>query len=326
MDTKIDKNKDITAIDVVLRPQAWGDYIGQERIKNNLKIILEAAKKREEVCDHLLFYGQAGLGKTTLAHLIAKEYGCNIKVTTGPAIEKLSDIAALLTNLEEGDILFINEAHRLNRAIEEVLYPAMESRKLYLTVGKGAAARSITLDLPSFTLVAATTRINMLSAPFRSRFGAIFHLNYYDNSDIEKIIRRSARILNFGISDEAIKTIARASRFTPRVANRLLKRARDYAQVNALKEIGETSANKTLALFEIDEVGLEPTDRHLLKTILEKFGGGPVGINALSAALSDDAGNIEEVYEPYLISLGFLNRTSAGRVVTDEGRRHLKNN
>ena len=326
MDTKIDKNKDITAIDVVLRPQAWGDYIGQERIKNNLKIILEAAKKREEVCDHLLFYGQAGLGKTTLAHLIAKEYGCNIKVTTGPAIEKLSDIAALLTNLEEGDILFIDEAHRLNRAIEEVLYPAMESRKLYLTVGKGAAARSITLDLPSFTLVAATTRINMLSAPFRSRFGAIFHLNYYDNSDIEKIIRRSARILNFGISDEAIKTIARASRFTPRVANRLLKRARDYAQVNDLKEIDETSAKKTLALFEIDEVGLEPTDRHLLKTILEKFGGGPVGINALSAALSDDAGNIEEVYEPYLISLGFLNRTSAGRVVTDEGRRHLKNN
>src|SRR3989344_5355551 len=320
MDTKIDKTKDVTSLDVLLRPQSWDDYIGQERTKQNLKIIIEAAKKRNEVCDHLLFYGQAGLGKTTIAHLIAREYGSNIRVTTGPAIEKLSDVAAILTNVEEGDILFIDEAHRLNSSIEEVLYPAMESRKLYLTVGKGAAARSITLDLPAFTLIAATTRINLLSAPFRSRFGGVFHLNYYDYADIEKIIERSAKIINFSIEPQAIKILAQASRFTPRVANRLLKRARDYAQVNDLAKIDEASAKKTLELFEIDELGLEPIDRYLLKTITDKFGGGPVGINALSAALNDDSGNIEEVYEPYLISIGFLNRTSAGRIVTEAGK------
>jgi holliday junction DNA helicase RuvB len=310
-------------IDVLLRPTNWDDYVGQEKIKRNLSIIIEAAKKRGEVCDHLLFFGQAGLGKTTLAHLVAKELGAGIKVTSGPALEKMADLAAVLTNLENGEILFIDEAHRLNRLIEEVLYPAMESRTLHLIVGKGPAARTISLDLPAFTLVAATTRVNLLSGPLRSRFGASFKLDYYDQTNIEAIIKRSAQILGVQIDEKAIKILARASRSTPRVANRLLKRARDYAEVHELSVVNKDVVYKTLELLEIDELGLEPHDRRLLEVIIKRFKGGPVGLTTMAAALNDDKGNIEEVYEPYLLSIGFLTRTPSGRMVTEEACRHL---
>lgn len=313
----------MSTVDVLLRPKSWDEYIGQEKIKRNLKIILEAASKRQEACDHLLFYGQAGLGKTTLAHLVAKELKGNLKVTSGPALEKMGDLAAILTNLESGDVLFIDEAHRLNRMIEEVLYPAMESRTLNLMVGKGPAARSINIDLPPFTLVAATTKANLLSGPLRSRFGAAFKLDYYSLDDIEKIIKRSAEILKVKLSDGAIKILAQASRFTPRVANRLLKRARDYSEVNGLSQIDDNTAKKTLEFLEIDELGLEPHDRALLLTIIEKFNGGPVGISTLAAALNDERGNIEDIYEPYLMSIGLLARTPAGRVATKKAYLHL---
>lgn len=313
-------------IDSVLRPANWGDYVGQAKVKENLKIILEAAKKRQEACDHLLFYGQAGLGKTTLAHLVAKELNCSIKITSGPALEKMGDLAAVLTNLEKGDVLFIDEAHRLNKTIEEVLYPAMESRKLHLMVGKGPAARMLSLDLPPFTLVAATTRADLLSGPLRSRFGASFKLDYYDVPDIEVIVKRSAHLLNLKISPEAIKIIANASRFTPRVANRLLKRVRDYVEVKSIGAIDEKAAKKTLEMLEIDHLGLEPHDRRLLETVIKKFKGGPVGINTLAAALSDEKGNIEDIYEPYLMRLGLLARTSSGRMVTEAAYKHLSIN
>ena len=313
---------DVT-IDVALRPTAWDEYIGQEKIKKNLKIILEAAKNRGESSDHLLFYGQAGLGKTTLAHLVAKELNANLKITSGPALEKMSDLAAVLTGLEKGDLLFIDEAHRLNRMIEEVLYPAMESRKLHLIIGKGPAARSLALDLPPFTLIAATTRADLLSGPLRSRFGASFKLDYYDLNDIKAIIQRSAELLNLRISKDGINILAKASRFTPRVANRLLKRVRDYSEVNSIKEIDANTAKKTLEMLEIDELGLEPQDRRLLEVIIKKFKGGPVGINTLAAALSDERGNIEDLYEPYLISIGLLNRTASGRIATEEAYKHL---
>src|SRR3990167_5425877 len=237
-------------VDSALRPKAWDEYVGQDKIKQNLKIILDAAKKREEACDHLLFYGQAGLGKTTLAHLVAKELGANLRVTSGPAIEKMCDLAAILTNLERGDLLFIDEAHRLNHMIEEVLYPAMETRKLHLVVGKGPAARTLSLDLPPFTLVAATTRANLLSGPLRSRFGATFKLDYYDPADIESIVRRSAKLLNLNVDDQAVSAIAAASRFTPRTANRLLRRVRDYSQVNNYNVITEAVAKNTLEMLE----------------------------------------------------------------------------
>ena len=316
------KNIDLT-VDLVLRPAIWSEYIGQDNIKRNLKIILEAAKKRSESCDHLLFYGQAGLGKTTLAHLVAKELNANLKVTSGPALEKMSDLAAVLTGLEKGDVLFIDEAHRLNRLIEEVLYPAMESRKLHLVVGKGPTARSLALDLPPFTLIAATTRANLLSGPLRSRFGASFKLDYYDLGDIRAILKRSAQLLGFKINEEAIVILAKAARFTPRVANRLLKRVRDYVQVHDLESISEEAAKKTLELLEIDALGLEPYDRRLLEIIIKKFNGGPVGLNTLAAALSDDKGNIEEIYEPYLMTLGLLQRTASGRVATEAAYSHL---
>ena len=310
-------------IDSLLRPISWDDYVGQEKVKTNLKIILEAAKLRQEACDHLLFYGQAGLGKTTLAHLVAKQLGANIKITSGPALEKMSDLAAVLTNLEKGDVLFIDEAHRLNKSIEEVLYPAMEARKLHLMVGKGPAARMLSLDLPPFTLVAATTRANLLSGPLRSRFGASFKLDYYENPDIEEIVKRSAKLLKLKISPEAIRMVAAASRFTPRVANRILKRVRDYAEVSAAKQIDEAVATKTLEMLEVDKLGLEPHDRRLLETIIKKFKGGPVGAATLAAALNDDRGNIEDIYEPYLMSIGLLTRTPAGRVVTEAAYEHL---
>ncbi|MGD1003007.1 MAG: Holliday junction branch migration DNA helicase RuvB [Minisyncoccia bacterium] len=317
-------NKEDPNIDLTLRPTEWDEYIGQEKIKDNLKTLLSAAKKRGEVADHLLFSGPAGLGKTTLAYLVARELGGLIKTTSGPALEKAGDLAAVLTNLTPGEILFIDEAHRINPMIEEVLYPAMEARKLHLVVGKGPSARTLSLDLPPFTLIAATTRENLLSAPLRSRFGATLRLGYYTPDDIKKILKRSAAILKVEAQPEAIDILARAARGTPRVANRLLRRARDFAEVHRESVIDEDAARKTLAMLEIDEVGLEPQDRELLMTIIEKFHGGPVGINTIAAALAQDRGAIEDIYEPYLMTLGFLQRSSAGRIVLPAAYRHLK--
>lgn len=312
-----------TVIDPALRPGRWEDYIGQEKIKANLRIIIDAARKRGEPMDHVLFSGPAGLGKTTLSYLVAKEMGANLRITSGPALEKMGDMAAILTNLEPGDVLFIDEAHRINRMIEEVLYPAMESRKLHLMVGKGPSARSLNLDLPPFTLIAATTRENLLSHPLRSRFGATFRLDYYDAAAIEAIMTRSAKILNVEVDPAAISILAKAARATPRIANRLLKRARDYAEVEGTARVDLPAAQKTLALLEVDSHGLEPQDRRLLETIIYKFNGGPVGLNTLAAALSEDRGVIEDIYEPYLMSLGFLQRTPAGRLVLPAAYDHL---
>jgi len=313
---------DIT-VDQALRPAKWEEYFGQEKIKKNLRIIIEAAQGRNEAMDHLLFCGQAGLGKTTLAYLVAKEMGAAVKTTSGPALEKLGDMAAILTNMEPGEILFIDEAHRINRLIEEVLYPAMESRKLHLMVGKGPAARSLTLDLPPFTLIAATTRENLLSQPLRSRFGATLRLDYYNLEDIKAILKRSADILKVKTTGGAIEILAMASRATPRVANRLLKRARDYAEVHGEGSVDEKTARKALELLDIDERGLEPQDRRLLETIINKFAGGPVGVGTLAAALNEDRGVIEDIYEPYLMTLGFLKRTSGGRMALPAAYEHL---
>lgn len=314
--------EDIT-IDQALRPIVWDEYVGQENIKKNLRIIIEAAKQRREAMDHVLFAGPAGLGKTTLAYLVAREMGSSVRVTSGPALEKAGDLAAILTNLEHGEVLFVDEAHRMNRLIEEVLYPAMESRKLHLVVGKGPSARTLTLDLPAFTLIAATTRENLLSGPLRSRFGATFRLDYYNEEDIKKILARSAGILKAAISPEAVAVLARASRATPRVANRLLKRARDYAEVRGMSTIDATAAKKILELLEIDALGLEPNDRKLLDIIIGKFNGGPVGVGTLAAALSEERGVIEDIYEPYLMKIGFLQRTPAGRIVLAAAYDHL---
>ncbi|PIT93315.1 MAG: Holliday junction branch migration DNA helicase RuvB [Candidatus Harrisonbacteria bacterium CG10_big_fil_rev_8_21_14_0_10_38_8] len=319
--------KEDQAVDSILRPKSWDDYIGQEKTKNNLSIILRAALKREEACDHLLFFGQAGLGKTTLANLVAKELGSNLKTTSGPALEKMADLAAVLTNLNDGDLLFIDEIHRLNRLIEEVLYPAMEMRKLHLMVGKGPGARTVTMDLPPFTLIAATTRPDLLSAPLRSRFGATFKLDYYELKDIEAILKKNAELLGIKMSDEALNVIARASRFTPRVANRLLRRVRDFAQVHEKSEVDKEVAQKTLELLEVDNLGLESHDRKILEVLIEKFYGGPVGVSSLAAALNEDKAVIEEVYEPYLMSIGLLTRTPSGRKATEDAYIHLgKNN
>jgi Holliday junction DNA helicase RuvB len=317
-------NKEDQNIDLTLRPTEWDEYIGQEKIKDNLKTILSAAKGRGESADHLLFSGPAGLGKTTLAYLVARELGGMIKTTSGPALQKAGDLAAVLTNLSPGEVLFIDEAHRVNPMIEEVLYPAMEARKLHLIVGKGPSARTLSLDLPPFTLIAATTRENLLSQPLRSRFGATLRLGYYTPDDIKKILKRSATILHVKATPEAIDILARAARGTPRVANRLLRRARDFAEVHGENVVDEDAARKTLAMLEIDEVGLEPQDRQLLTTIIEKFHGGPVGINTIAAALAQDRGVIEDIYEPYLMTLGFLQRSSAGRIVLPAAYRHLK--
>jgi Holliday junction DNA helicase RuvB len=316
-------NEDKT-IDQMLRPKNWSEYVGQQKIKKHLRIMIDASLRRNEAMDHILLSGPAGLGKTTLAYLIANELRGKIKITSGPALEKMGDIAAVLTNLESKDILFIDEAHRINRLIEEVLYPAMEMRKLHLIIGKGPSARSLTIDLPPFTLIAATTRENLLSHPLRSRFGATFRLNYYEFDDIVEILKRSAKILNTKITKEALNVLARASRATPRVANRLLKRSRDYALVNNKDIITEEEALKTLELLEIDELGLEPQDRRLLEIIIHKFRGGPVGLKTLAAALNEDQGVIEDIYEPYLITLGFLQRTSAGRIALPNAYKHLK--
>jgi Holliday junction DNA helicase RuvB len=323
-DPKLKNFNDDQGIDQALRPTEWEDYVGQEKIKKNLRIIIDAATKRKEAMDHILFSGPAGLGKTTLAYLVAHEMGAQVKTTSGPALEKMGDVAAILTNLEANDVLFIDEAHRINRLVEEVLYPAMESRKLHLVIGKGPSARTFSLDLPAFTLIAATTRENLLSNPLRSRFGATMRLDYYGLDDIKAILKRSAKILGVKITAEGIDVLSLAARATPRIANRLLKRARDYAEINGEGVIDEGTAEKALEMLDIDNRGLEPHDRRLLTTIVEKFGGGPVGVNTLAAALSEERGVIEDIYEPYLMSLGFLQRTSAGRIVLPAAYEHLK--
>ena len=311
------KRSEDLSLDLALRPKSFDEYVGQEGIKKNLKILIEAAQKRNEPLEHLLFYGPAGLGKTTLAHLVAKETSSQIKITSGPAIEKVGDLASILTNLSPGDILFIDEAHRLNKLIEEILYPAMENRSLDIIIGKGPSARTIQLELPSFTLVAATTRIALLSSPLRSRFsGGSFRLDFYTEENIERIIKRSAEILGVKIEPEAVPLIASRSRFTPRIANRLLKRARDYAEVKGGGIITVPLAEEALKLLEIDELGLESIDRKILDTIIKKFAGGPVGIQTIAASIMEEDDTIEEVYEPYLMQLGFLERTSRGRLAT----------
>lgn len=316
------KTEDRT-LDQALRPKNWDEYIGQEKVKVNLRILIEAAKKRGEPIDHLLLYGPAGLGKTTLAYIIAREMKTNIKITSGPAVEKVGDLASILTNLNAGDILFIDEAHRLNKMVEEVLYPAMENRILHIIIGKGPSARTLQLDLPPFTLIAATTRVALLSNPLRSRFGATFRLDFYNQGDIEKIIARSAELLGIGCDTDALEFIAKSSRFTPRVANRLLKRVRDYAEVEGEGRIDQATAQKALNLLEVDHLGLEPTDRRLIEAVIAKFNGGPVGIQALAAATSEEPETIEDIYEPYLMQLGFLQRTPRGRIATRMAYEHL---
>lgn len=318
-----EQNLNDPAIDVALRPDSWHDYVGQEKTKENLQLIIRAARERGESCDHLLFYGQAGLGKTTLAYLIGKEMGASVRTTSGPALEKVGDIAAILSNIEPGEILFVDEAHRINKLAEEVLYPALESRKLHLVVGKGPSARTLTLDLPPFTVIAATTKVNLLSSPLRSRFGGIFHLDYYKPEDIEKIVRRSAQILGAEIDNGAIILLAGTARFTPRVANRLLKRARDYAQVHNKNKIDENSVLKTLEMLEIDKLGLEQTDRRLLSVLINKFNGGPVGVKSLATALNEDSATLEDVIEPFLVTTGLLHRTPLGRIATPAAYDHL---
>ena len=316
-------DKETGFLDQTLRPSHWEEYIGQKSIKDNLDILLQAAKERAHPPEHLLFYGPPGLGKTTLAHLIAKETGVQMKVTSGPAILKVGDLASILTNLASGDILFIDEIHRLNKAIEAVLYPAMESGTLDIIIGKGPSARTIQLELPQFTLIAATTRIALLSAPLRSRFsGGVFKLEFYTQDEIAKIIKRSAKILGVEIHDDAVNEIAKRSRFTPRTANYYLKRCRDYAQIEK-SALTKPIVEKALAMLGVDEIGLTAADRDILKTIITKFGGGPVGLNTIAAALSEEQATVDEVYEPYLIQLGLLERTPRGRTVTDKAYAHL---
>ncbi len=306
-----------------LRPQKLKDYIGQAKIKESLNIYIEAAKQRNDPLDHVLFYGPPGLGKTTLAEIIANEMGVNLKVTSGPAIEKPGEMAAILNNLQEGDLLFVDEIHRLNRQVEEVLYPAMEDYAIDIMIGKGQSARSIRLDLPKFTLVGATTRAGLLTAPLRDRFGIIHRLEFYSKEELQTIIMHSARVLNAPIEPAGAMEMARRSRGTPRLANRILKRVRDFAQVKYDGIITEEIAITALDLMDVDPMGLDHIDRNILLTMIHKFGGGPVGLDTLAAAIGEDSGTIEDVYEPYLIKNGFINRTPRGRVVTELAYRHL---
>lgn len=310
-------------IETTLRPQCLRDYVGQEKIKSTLNIYIEAAKTRGEPLDHVLFYGPPGLGKTTLAGIIANEMGTNMKVTSGPAIEKPGEMAAILNNLQEGDVLFVDEIHRLNRQVEEVLYPAMEDFAIDIMLGKESSARSIRLDLPHFTLVGATTRAGLLTAPLRDRFGVVQKLEFYTPGELQIIVERSAEVLGIGIEPEGAAEIARRSRGTPRLANRLLKRVRDFAQVKYDGVITKQVADFALDILDVDKVGLDNNDRSILLMMIEKFGGGPVGLETLAAALGEDAGTLEDVYEPYLLMNGFLNRTPRGRVATPLAYRHL---
>lgn len=309
--------------DLSLRPKTLAEFVGQKKIKDNLEIFMQAAQQRKEPIEHVLLYGNPGLGKTTLAHIIAREMDSDVKVTSGPALERVGDLAAILTNLEDHDVLFIDEIHRMNKTIEEVLYPAMEDYALDIIIGKGPSARTLRLDLQRFTIIGATTKISMLSSPLRDRFGATHHLNYYDPVDIEKIVGRNANILKLEIDEEAKSKIASRSRRTPRVANRLLKRVRDFAQVKADGKINKDITEEALKLMEIDEHGLDQVDRRILEVIIDKFKGGPVGLTTLAAASGEDISTIEDIYEPYLLQEGFLQRTPRGRVVTDSAYRHL---
>lgn len=313
-----------TLFEATLRPQKLSDYIGQEKIKENLKILVDAASARKETLEHLLLYGPPGLGKTTLAHIIAREIGANIKITSGPAIEKAGDLASILTNLAENDVLFIDEIHRLNKTVEEILYPAMEDYCLDIILGKGAGAKALRLDLPKFTLIGATTRIGLLSAPFRDRFGMTYRLDYYEEPEIGMIIERAAKILNISVDSAGKQEIAKRARRTPRVANRLLKRVRDFAQVKAGGKINQSVAEQALSQLDVDDLGLDGNDRRILEALIEKFAGGPVGISSLAAATSEDPGTIEEIYEPYLLRLGLIARTPKGRVATPAAYDHLK--
>ena len=306
-----------------LRPKTLDDYIGQEKAKSTLKIYIEAAKQRHDSLDHVLFYGPPGLGKTTLAGIIANEMGVNMKVTSGPAIEKPGEMAAILNNLQEGDLLFVDEIHRLNRQVEEVLYPAMEDFAIDIMIGKGSTARSVRLDLPHFTLVGATTRAGLLTAPLRDRFGMIHHMEFYTEDELKLIIKQSAKVLNVKIEDAGATELARRSRGTPRLANRILKRVRDFAQVKYNGVITETVAHTALDLMDVDTLGLDRVDRNILVTIIEKFGGGPVGLDTLAASIGEDAGTIEDVYEPYLLMKGLIDRTPRGRVATQIAYTHL---
>lgn len=318
------KKLDDPSLDSALRPDRWDDYIGQRQIKENLRILIDAAKKRDEALEHILLYGPAGLGKTTLAHLIRAEMASQMKITSGPAIERVGDLASILTNLSSGDILFIDEVHRLNKLVEEILYPALEARSLDIIIGKGPAARTIQLELPAFTLIAATTRIGLLSSPLRSRFsGGTFRLEFYTEDEIKNILKRSARLLAIEVDDEALDEIAKRSRFTPRVANHLLKRCRDVAMVKGDGVITARMAAMALELLDIDKVGLAAEDRRILDILITKFSGGPVGLGTLAAASSEEASTIEEIHEPYLLRLGFIERTPRGRMATRRAYEHL---
>ncbi len=318
-----DDDNDEQVIEVTLRPQNFTEYIGQERLKKNLKLAIEAAKKRGEPMDHVLLYGPPGLGKTTMASVIANEMGVGLRITSGPAIERAGDLASILTNLQDGDILFIDEIHRLSRAVEEVLYSAMEDFKLDIVIGKGPAARSIRLDLPKFTVIGATTRTGSLAAPLRDRFGHIYRLEFYTHDEIGKIIKRSANILESQIDDESATLLSTRARLTPRIANRLFKRVRDFADVNGDGIIDTVMTEGALEMMEIDELGLDPADRNLLASILEHYGDRPVGLNTIAALTGDEMTTIEDFYEPYLIQIGFIERTPRGRQVTLRARKHL---
>ncbi len=315
--------KNEASFDLTLRPKNLNEFVGQQKIKDNLQIFMAAAKGRSEPIEHVLLYGPPGLGKTTLAYIIANEMNVNIRVTSGPALERSGDLAAILTNLEDGDILFIDEIHRLNKIIEETLYPAMEDYALDIVIGKGPSARTLRLDLPKFTIVGATTKISLLSSPLRDRFGNIYHLNFYQDDEIEKIIGRSAKILDIEIEKDACCQIASRARKTPRVANRLLKRVRDFTQVKADGKINHEITKQALAMLDIDEFGLDEIDRRILEVIITKFGGGPVGLNTIAAATSEEMATIEDVYEPFLMQIGMLKRTPKGRVATDHAYKHL---